>query len=68
VDRDCSVAMLRAIWRLAPTHHSNVYWPTKSSRFARFIANGLRFAGGGVGTELGRVVAAGLGVAIREVA
>ena len=34
-----SVDMLSAIWRLAPTHHSKVYWATKSARWARFIEN-----------------------------
>ena len=28
----------RAIWMLAPTHHSNVYWRTKSAWVARLIA------------------------------
>jgi hypothetical protein len=54
--------MLRAIWRLAPTHHSNVYWATKSVRLARFIENGFRAGGFGVATGSG--VGVGVGVAV----
>src|SRR5687767_13941047 len=54
---DSSVDMLSAICRLAPTHHSNVYWATKSPFRYRFIANGSASssvgAGGGVGVGLG---------------
>src|SRR5215203_1970946 len=71
VVRSWSVAMLSAIWRLAPTHHSNVYCATKSARRARFIANGSSAAAGGgasvgagVGTvEGGAAVAVGVAVA-----
>jgi hypothetical protein len=52
--------MLRAIWRLAPTHHSNVYWATKSPRRARFIENGFRFGASG---DAPCVVGEGVGAA-----
>jgi hypothetical protein len=54
--------MLRAIWRLAPTHHSNVYCATKSLRLARFIEKAFRTGGFGVATGSG--VVAGVGVAV----
>ncbi len=55
--------MFRAIWRLAPTHHSNVCCATKSFLSARFISNGSGSAcaisglggrGGGRGRGRGR--------------
>jgi hypothetical protein len=56
--------MLSAIWRLAPTHHSNVYWATKSVRLARFIENGLRAGGFGVAAGSGVGVGVGVGLAV----
>src|ERR671912_298312 len=58
--RESSVAMLRAIWMLAPTHHSNVYCATKSPLRNRFIANGSRLAVAAFGVE----VAVGLGAGV----
>jgi hypothetical protein len=56
--------MLRAIWRLAPTHHSNVYWATKSFRLARFIEKAFRTGGFGVATGAGVSVGVGVAVAV----
>ena len=57
--RSWSVAMFRAIWRLAPTHHSKVYWATKSARLARFMAKGSSAA-----AAAGAVVGVGVGAAV----
>jgi len=56
--------MFSAIWRLAPTHHSKVYWPTKSALVARLIENAWRL--GGFGVDAGTVdgTAAGADVAV----